>query len=137
MKSPETSWPGSPPVEHRYARHGPDLLVSRSHGSRRLSRQGARFEGLQAALTLASGLATAPVDGGRLIARARSDGGPTGMGSCGARKFLGVTGPDSPLSRYATDAAAAEAIIRAAEATIVIAAGTAAGRGRSRALPRV
>ena len=45
--------------------------------------------------------------------------------SCGAAKFLAVTGDDFAPSRYATDAAAAEALCKAAGATFVIAAGTA------------
>jgi len=44
--------------------------------------------------------------------------------SCGAAKFLGVTGPDFAPSRYATDAAAAEALVKAARPAIVIAAAT-------------
>jgi electron transfer flavoprotein alpha subunit len=46
------------------------------------------------------------------------------IASCGAVKFLGVTGPDFAQSRYASDAAAAEALCKAAQATIVIAPGT-------------
>jgi electron transfer flavoprotein alpha subunit len=47
------------------------------------------------------------------------------IASCGAAKFLAVTGDDFAPSRYATDAAAAEALCKAAGATLVIAAGTA------------
>ncbi len=43
------------------------------------------------------------------------------LGSCGARRFLAVEGDACAQSRYATDAAAAEAIARASGATIVIA----------------
>jgi len=43
-----------------------------------------------------------------------------GIASCGAAKFLAVTGADFAQPRYATDAAAAEALARAAAATIVI-----------------
>jgi electron transfer flavoprotein alpha subunit len=46
------------------------------------------------------------------------------VAGCGA-KFLGVVGPDFASSRYATDAAAAEALCQAAHATVVLAAGTA------------
>jgi electron transfer flavoprotein alpha subunit len=46
------------------------------------------------------------------------------VAGCGAGRFLAVTGPEFDASRYATDAAASEAICRAAHATIVIAAGT-------------
>ncbi len=46
------------------------------------------------------------------------------VGSCGAQRFLSVSGQDFSQPRYATDAAACEALIRAAGGTIVIAAGT-------------
>ncbi|MCU0772453.1 MAG: electron transfer flavoprotein subunit alpha [Verrucomicrobia bacterium] len=47
------------------------------------------------------------------------------IAACGATKFLAVTGADFAASRYASDAAAAEALCKAAGATIVVAAGTA------------
>ena len=43
-----------------------------------------------------------------------------GIASCGAAKFLTATSPEFAQPRYATDAAAAEALARAAAATIVI-----------------
>ena len=46
------------------------------------------------------------------------------VAGCGAARFLGVSGPDFALSRYASDAAAAEALCRAAQASIVIAPAT-------------
>lgn len=46
------------------------------------------------------------------------------VGSCGAGKFLAVAGEDFALPRYATDAAAAEALCRASEATLVLAPAT-------------
>jgi electron transfer flavoprotein alpha subunit len=46
------------------------------------------------------------------------------IATCGATRFLGVSGADFAVSRYASDAAAAEALVQAAQATIVIAAGT-------------
>ena len=42
------------------------------------------------------------------------------IAGCGATKFLGVTGADFAQARYASDAAAAEALVRAANATIVV-----------------
>ncbi|MBI4024786.1 MAG: electron transfer flavoprotein subunit alpha [Verrucomicrobia bacterium] len=39
---------------------------------------------------------------------------------CGAAKFLGVAGPDFAQARYASDAAAAEALVKAAKAAIVV-----------------
>lgn len=41
----------------------------------------------------------------------------------GANRFLGVSGADFAAARFATDAAAAEALSRAADATLVVAAG--------------
>ncbi|MBE0540160.1 MAG: electron transfer flavoprotein subunit alpha [Verrucomicrobia bacterium] len=46
------------------------------------------------------------------------------IAACPATKYLGVAGADFNQSRYATDAAAAEAICKAAQATIVIAPAT-------------
>ena len=46
------------------------------------------------------------------------------IASCGAQRFLTVEGDEFSQPRYATDAAACEALIRAAGATIVIAAAT-------------
>ncbi|HEX4036736.1 MAG TPA: hypothetical protein VHX37_01645 [Acidobacteriaceae bacterium] len=46
------------------------------------------------------------------------------IGACGAGRFLAVEAPDFAEPRYATDAAAAEALARAASATVVIAAHT-------------
>ncbi len=46
------------------------------------------------------------------------------IGGCGAQRFLAVTGDDFAQPRYATDAAACEALVRASEATIIVAAGT-------------
>lgn len=46
------------------------------------------------------------------------------IAACGAAKFLGVVGADFAVARYATDAAAAEALCKAASATLVIAAAT-------------
>ncbi|MFI5339021.1 MAG: electron transfer flavoprotein subunit alpha/FixB family protein [Candidatus Methylomirabilales bacterium] len=46
------------------------------------------------------------------------------IAGCGAARFLGVCGPDFAEARYASDAAAAEALCEAAAGTVVIAAGT-------------
>ena len=72
------------------------------------------------------------------LATALSLGGPLTVGlvgastaaaanqiaSCGAVRFLAVTGDAFAQPRYSTDAAAAEALCRAADCSIVIAAGT-------------
>jgi electron transfer flavoprotein alpha subunit len=46
------------------------------------------------------------------------------IADCGATKFYGVCGADFAQARYGTDAAAAEAIVKAAKATVVIAPAT-------------
>jgi electron transfer flavoprotein alpha subunit len=56
------------------------------------------------------------------------------VAGCGAGTFLGVTGAEFADSRYASDAAAAEALVRTAGATLVIAPTTSRV---SRALPGV
>jgi electron transfer flavoprotein alpha subunit len=42
------------------------------------------------------------------------------VAGCGAAEFLSVAGPEFGVSRYATDAVAAEALCRAAQATLVV-----------------
>lgn len=46
------------------------------------------------------------------------------LATCGANRFLAVTGKEYAVSRYSTDAASAEALCRAAQPTIVIAPAT-------------
>jgi electron transfer flavoprotein alpha subunit len=46
------------------------------------------------------------------------------IAACGANAFLGVAGADFAPSRYATDAAAAEALAKAAHATVILAPAT-------------
>jgi electron transfer flavoprotein alpha subunit len=46
------------------------------------------------------------------------------IANCGALRFLAVAGEDFASARYATDASACEALVRAAQATIVITAAT-------------
>jgi electron transfer flavoprotein alpha subunit len=46
------------------------------------------------------------------------------IAGCGAGRFLGVSGADFAQPRYGTDAAAAEALCRAAQATLVVAPAT-------------
>lgn len=48
----------------------------------------------------------------------------TSIGSCGADRFTGVSGAEFAEPRYVTDAAAAEALCRAAGADVVMAPGT-------------
>lgn len=54
------------------------------------------------------------------------------LAGCGASGFHGVTGDEFAASRYASDAAAAEALVRACEATLVVAPATSR---MARALP--
>ncbi len=56
------------------------------------------------------------------------------IAGCGATRFLGVAGQDFGSARYASDAAAAEALVRASQATVVVAPGTSR---LSRCLPGV
>jgi electron transfer flavoprotein alpha subunit len=56
------------------------------------------------------------------------------IGACGADRVLAVEGPAFVEARYVTDAAAAEALARAARASLVVAAGTSRW---ARALPGV
>jgi electron transfer flavoprotein alpha subunit len=46
------------------------------------------------------------------------------VANCGAARFLGVTGTEFAQARYATDAAAIEMLVRAAQATIIVSPGT-------------
>jgi electron transfer flavoprotein alpha subunit len=75
------------------------------------------LETLGAAKTLGGALVVGLV-GENIQAAANS------IASCGAAKFLGVSGAEFTQARYATDAAAAEAICKAAGAAIVIAPAT-------------
>ena len=56
------------------------------------------------------------------------------VAGCGAARFLGVSGSEVAVSRYSSDAAAGEALVRASEATLVVAPGTSR---LSRSLPGV
>ncbi len=46
------------------------------------------------------------------------------IANCGASRFLGAAAPEFSQARYATDAAAIEMLVRAAEATLVVSPGT-------------
>jgi len=78
----------------------------------------AALEALTAARQTASALGApflAGLVGGDVSAAAASIAG------CGAARFLAVSGAEFAAARYATDAAAAEAIARAAQATLILA----------------
>jgi electron transfer flavoprotein alpha subunit len=89
------------------------------------------LESLGAAANVAAGLGASLVAGlmGENVNAAAQQ-----IGGCGAVKFLGATGPDFAQSRYGSDAAAAEAICRAAGSDVVIAPATSRF---SRVLPAV
>jgi electron transfer flavoprotein alpha subunit len=91
-----------------------------------------QLEALHAARQLATALGNAPLHAG--IVGEHIDAAARQIGASGPARFLGVSGADFAQPRYATDAAAAEALCRAAQATIVLAAGTARW---SRVLPGV
>jgi len=82
----------------------------------------AALESLASAKALAAGLAgsklIAALIGGDVQPAANS------IASCGASRFLGVSGADFTQSRYSTDIVAVEALARAAAATIVLAPAT-------------
>jgi len=80
-------------------------------------------EALHAGRTLQQALGGAPLCVG-LVGR-QVQAAADSIASGPARRFFGVSGEEFVPPRYATDAAAAEAICRAAAATIVIAPGTA------------
>jgi len=79
-------------------------------------------EALHAAATLHKSLA-----GSRLVVGLIGENvqaAANSIAACPAQKYLGVTGADFSQSRYASDAAAAEAICKAALATVVVAPAT-------------
>lgn len=79
------------------------------------------LEALSAAKQLAEALGTTFVAG---LVGDNTQAAADVIASCGAARILTVTGADFAVPRYATDAAAAEALCKAAAATIVIAPAT-------------
>ena len=90
------------------------------------------LESLSAARSLAAGLAGAKLCVGLVGANVQPAANQ--IAGCGAARFFGVSGAEFAPARYATDAAAAEALARAAGATLVLAP---AGSRWNRALPGV
>ncbi|MFZ0913262.1 MAG: hypothetical protein WBQ76_02210 [Candidatus Korobacteraceae bacterium] len=79
------------------------------------------LEALGAAVELTQALS------GTLVAAlygAKTQPAADAIANCGASRFLAVAGEDFASARYATDAAACEALLRAAQATLVITAAT-------------
>jgi len=87
------------------------------------SLQKAAREALAAASALSLGLPDAKLIVG-LVAAGDAQAAADSTGACGAARFLAVTGEDFATARYATDAAAAEALAKAAGATLIVAPGT-------------
>ena len=94
------------------------LLHTEADGS--LSRPG--LEALAATRTLAEALGGAAVNVGLVGGDVRK--AADGIAGCGATRFLAVSGPDFAQSRYGSDVAGAEALCKAAGASLVIAPGT-------------
>lgn len=82
----------------------------------------AALEALSSAVTLKQALAGSSLAAG--FTGAATQPAADRIASCGATPFFAVTGPDFGISRYSTDAAAAEALCRASGATLVIAPAT-------------
>ena len=80
------------------------------------------LEGLRAAIDVSADLACADLTVGLIGVDVQTSA--DAIAGCGAARFLGVTGADVEVARYSSDAAAATALIRAAEATIVLAPAT-------------
>jgi len=81
------------------------------------------LEALAAAVGLSSELPGAQLAIG-LVGGDHAQSAADSVAGCGAARFLSVTGEDFGVARYATDAAAAEALVRAAGATLVLAPAT-------------
>ena len=78
----------------------------------------AALEALSSAVALKQALAGSSLAAG--FTGAATQPAADRIASCGATPFFAVTGPDFGISRYSTDAAAAEALCRASGATLVI-----------------
>jgi len=77
------------------------------------------LEALGTATRLAASLAGAKLVVG--LVGASTQAGADQVAACGAQQFLAATGPEFEFSRYVTDAAAAEALAKAAQCTIILA----------------
>lgn len=100
------------------------LLLAHTEADGTLSK--AAMEALGAALMLSRELPGASVAVGLVAApdEQAAQAAADALAGCGAVRFMAVTGEDFATARYATDAAAAEALARAAGATLVLAPGT-------------
>ncbi len=82
----------------------------------------AALQALTAARSLADGLAGSAFLAGLVGGEVKA--GADQIAGCGAARFLAVAGPEFAPSRYSSDVVAAEALCRAADATIVVVAAT-------------
>ena len=96
------------------------LLLAHTEGDGSLPKPA--LETLSAAKALAAGLPGSKLVIG-LVGQTVQPAADS-IAACGASAFLGVAGADFAPSRYATDAAAAEALTKTAQATIILAPGT-------------
>ncbi|MCM2323338.1 MAG: electron transfer flavoprotein subunit alpha [Oligoflexia bacterium] len=80
------------------------------------------LEALTAAMELSKKLGGASLSVG--LIGASIDAAAQAIGGCGAAKLYGAAGAELGVSRYSTDAAAAEALAKAAGATLIVAPGT-------------
>ncbi|MGD2216256.1 MAG: hypothetical protein PVJ64_05855 [Gemmatimonadales bacterium] len=92
----------------------------------------AALEVVGGAMELAKSLGGAPLVVG--LVGGEPQAAADSIAVCGAESFLAVSGDEFSVSRYATDAAAAEALVRKSEATLVVVPATSRF---SRALPGV
>jgi electron transfer flavoprotein alpha subunit len=96
------------------------LLLVHTEPDGSLSR--ASLEAAGAAKSLAAAIPDASLEAGLVGGDVRQ--AAARLGTIGAERFLGVAGEDFRESRYATDAAAAEALYRASQAIVIVAAHT-------------
>jgi len=96
------------------------LLLANSEADGSLAK--AALEALHAAKTMVASIPDSKLVVG-LVGQAVQPAANS-IATCGTHAFLGVEGADFACSRYATDAAAAEAIAKAAQATVIVAPAT-------------
>jgi electron transfer flavoprotein alpha subunit len=101
---------------------GMETLLILAHTESDGSVAGAALETLTAALQLNSALPGPPIAIGLVGERVQP--AANRLAGCGAARFLAASHPALAQARYSTDAAAAEAVVRAAQASIVIAPAT-------------
>ena len=96
------------------------LLLAHTEGDESLAQTA--LEALGAAKGLVAGTPGAKLVVGLVGQRVQSSANR--IAGCGAQGFFGVEGADFGVARYASDSAAAEAIAKAAQATVVVAPAT-------------